>query len=129
MTDLSWLTQREREVMEEVCKGNATKVIGGLLGLSPRTVDVHRANVMRKLHAHNQTHAAILFDRARRSEPAPWSNDVLQAVARCVDFDAWEQSAPAAGEAQQWYERRAAALEKANMIAAIAMIAHLAPEA
>ena len=45
------LTARERSVMELVIAGKANKVIAADLGLSPKTVEVHRANVMRKMEA------------------------------------------------------------------------------
>ena len=44
------LTGREREIMELVVAGNPSKVIGTKLGISSRTVDIHRANIMRKLN-------------------------------------------------------------------------------
>jgi len=43
------LTPREREVMRMVIEGKANKVIASDLGVSPRTVEVHRASVMRKM--------------------------------------------------------------------------------
>lgn len=43
------LTPREREVMERLIEGRPNKVIGHDLGISPRTVEIHRANVMEKL--------------------------------------------------------------------------------
>ena len=43
------LTSREREVMELVSAGKANKVIAAELNLSPKTVEVHRANVMKKM--------------------------------------------------------------------------------
>jgi FixJ family two-component response regulator len=46
---LSTLTTREVEVFESVAEGNANKVIGMDLGISERTVEVHRSQVMRKL--------------------------------------------------------------------------------
>jgi two-component system response regulator FixJ len=42
------LSPREREVMELVVRGAANKEVAVRLGLSPKTVEVHRANVMRK---------------------------------------------------------------------------------
>jgi two-component system response regulator FixJ len=45
------LTAREAEVMELVVAGAANKEVAAQLGLSPKTVEVHRANVMRKTQA------------------------------------------------------------------------------
>ena len=50
-TRLSSLTQREREVMEMIVNGKANKVIAIDLGLSQRTVELHRARVMEKMKA------------------------------------------------------------------------------
>lgn len=47
------LTPREREVMEEILRGKLNKVIAADLDLSIRTVEVHRARVLEKMHARN----------------------------------------------------------------------------
>lgn len=48
---LGTLTQREREVMEMIVNGKANKVVAIDLGLSQRTVELHRARVMEKMKA------------------------------------------------------------------------------
>ena len=45
------LTLREKEIFKLVASGHANKVIGLDLGISERTVEVHRAQVMKKLDA------------------------------------------------------------------------------
>ena len=50
------LTPREREVMASVVDGKANKVIAIDLGLSERTVEIHRANVMEKMGARSVAH-------------------------------------------------------------------------
>ena len=48
---LQQLTPREKSVLEELVKGHANKVIAKVLDISPRTVEIHRARIMSKLHA------------------------------------------------------------------------------
>ena len=45
------LTPREREVLDLVTSGKANKVVAGDLGVSQRTVEIHRAHVMEKMGA------------------------------------------------------------------------------
>lgn len=47
------LTRREREVLHQVVGGASNKEAGRQLGISPRTVEVHRARIMEKLGARN----------------------------------------------------------------------------
>jgi len=56
----SLLTERERGILAHIGRGLVTKEIAAVLGISPRTVDVHRTNLMRKLGVHNATALARL---------------------------------------------------------------------
>lgn len=47
------LTPREREVLQLITNGQSNKEAGRELGISPRTIEVHRARVMEKLGARN----------------------------------------------------------------------------
>ncbi len=50
----STLTPREREVVKLIAEGNSVKEIAVLLGLSAKTVEAHKFNLMRKLNIHNK---------------------------------------------------------------------------
>ena len=47
------LTEREREVLQMVAEGRSTKDIGGKIGVSVKTVETHRHNIMEKLNLHS----------------------------------------------------------------------------
>jgi DNA-binding CsgD family transcriptional regulator len=71
------LTTRETDVMRLICEGLTAQGIGEVLGISSRTVEIHRRRAIIKLCARNQTHAAVLFDRHRTaSAPA----DLVEAL-------------------------------------------------
>lgn len=54
------LTERETEVMELLLTGDSSKVIAQKLKISPKTVDIHRANIMRKLNVRSVVEIAQL---------------------------------------------------------------------
>lgn len=57
---LAVLTPREREVLEGLAQGLPNKTIAYDLGISPRTVEVHRANLMAKLDVRSLSDALRL---------------------------------------------------------------------
>jgi FixJ family two-component response regulator len=64
---LALMTSREREVMDLMVAGDPNKVIGAKLGISPRTVENHRAKVMEKMrcnHLSSLIHLILGLDRS-----------------------------------------------------------------
>jgi len=53
------LTPREREIVQLIAEGRTSKDIALLLGLSVKTVDAHRTNVMRKLRLHSVSEVVL----------------------------------------------------------------------
>jgi DNA-binding NarL/FixJ family response regulator len=64
------LTPREREVLQLAAEGHSTRVIAGLLCLSTKTVEHHRASLMAKLGLHGQTELVKYAIRAGLVESA-----------------------------------------------------------
>ncbi|HEX2667206.1 MAG TPA: response regulator transcription factor [Gammaproteobacteria bacterium] len=62
------LTEREREVLLLIARGNTTRMIAKELGLSVKTVESHRSRIMHKLHVHR---AAELIRYAIRRQLIP----------------------------------------------------------
>jgi FixJ family two-component response regulator len=60
------LTPREKEVMEMVAEGKANKVIAIDLGVSERTVEIHRARVMQKTGAESLPHLVRMIVAAKK---------------------------------------------------------------
>ena len=57
---IAGLTPRERDVLRGLVRGHPNKTIAFDLGISPRTVEVHRANLMTKLGVHSLSDALRL---------------------------------------------------------------------
>ncbi len=53
---LATLSSRERQVLDGLVAGQPNKIIAYDLGISPRTVEIYRANVMTKMQAKNLSH-------------------------------------------------------------------------
>ena len=67
---LAKLTVREREVMEQAAIGLHAKEIAADLGISPRTVEVHKTRLMAKLGVRNVAEL-VRFTLTRKSHPSP----------------------------------------------------------
>lgn len=50
------LTPRERDVLERLVEGKPNKIIAHELEISPRTVEIHRANLMKRMQADSLSH-------------------------------------------------------------------------
>ncbi|ODS24211.1 DNA-binding response regulator [Candidatus Endobugula sertula] len=62
------LTPREREVMEKMIIGDASKVIAYKIGISQRTVDIHRAHVMKKTQAKSLAELVTMATKLKLAE-------------------------------------------------------------
>ncbi|ABA04290.1 two component transcriptional regulator, LuxR family [Nitrobacter winogradskyi Nb-255] len=61
---IATLSQRERQVMDGLVAGLSNKLIAREHNISPRTIEVYRANVMTKMQAHNLSELIRLALRA-----------------------------------------------------------------
>jgi PAS domain S-box-containing protein len=57
---IAGMSERERQVLEGLVDGGSNKTIARDLGISPRTVEMHRANVMERLGAESLPEAVLL---------------------------------------------------------------------
>ncbi len=72
---VSSLTNREADVLSGLVAGLSNKSVAHELGLSPRTVEMHRSNVMRKLQTRS------LSDAVKLALDAGFSRDLLRSAA------------------------------------------------
>lgn len=59
------LTPREREVVQLIAEGKSNKEVARVLGLSVKTADAHRSNIMRKLDLHSVSELVLYAVRNR----------------------------------------------------------------
>jgi FixJ family two-component response regulator len=68
------LTEREQEVLKHWVAGSTSKEIARILGISPRTIDIHRSKIMRKLHAKNSAEIVSIAISGRLGFGPPPNN-------------------------------------------------------
>lgn len=66
---VSALTTRERQVLSDVINGCTTERIAAKLAISPRTVDIHRRNVLMKFNARNTAQAIVIALNSGEFQP------------------------------------------------------------
>jgi FixJ family two-component response regulator len=68
------LSTREREVLDWLAQGSSNKEIARELSISPRTVEIHRANMMTKLGAHHAAEAVRIRLEAELEGDIPFDS-------------------------------------------------------
>ncbi|MEJ2700091.1 MAG: response regulator transcription factor [Desulfuromonadales bacterium] len=72
LADFHGLSDREQQVFSLLVEGKSTAQIGDLLGISPKTVENHRINVMKKLKANNVVDLVKYAVRTSLVDPEQW---------------------------------------------------------
>jgi DNA-binding NarL/FixJ family response regulator len=70
------ITGREREVLTHIALGSSNKLIARELGVSPKTVEKHRSNLMRKLQLHNAAAITMFAIRNGMTSTEPFSGRI-----------------------------------------------------
>jgi DNA-binding NarL/FixJ family response regulator len=63
------LTAREREIVQLLAEGNSSKDVATTLGISIKTAETHRSNIMRKLELHSVSELVLYAVRNQIIEP------------------------------------------------------------
>lgn len=66
---IALLTPRERNVLEKLVAGRSNKIAAYELGISPRTIEIHRANIMDKMQARSLSEVVRIAIAADQSRP------------------------------------------------------------
>ena len=61
------LTPREKEVLEYLISGVSNKIIAAMMSISPRTIETHRANVLRKMNSESVVSLVQKISYVRRT--------------------------------------------------------------
>jgi two-component system response regulator FixJ len=77
---LQALTPRERDVLDGLARGLPNKTIAYDLGISPRTVEIHRANLMSKLEVRSLSEALRLAFAAGADPNEPAAGTQIDAA-------------------------------------------------
>jgi len=78
----STLTLREREVMKLLAEGHTSKKAAAILGLSTKTVEAHKFNLMRKLDIHNKAQLVTVAIQ-QKILPMPFRCESSRPVRSC----------------------------------------------
>lgn len=85
---LSQLTPDESHVMHQMLKGTPNKLIASMLDIAPRTVDIRRQAVLRKMGVSNAIHLVRLLGKA--GVPDKTSMAELSVIGRGEESAAWD---------------------------------------
>jgi DNA-binding NarL/FixJ family response regulator len=75
-TTSSPLTPREREIVQLLAEGKSSKEVASVLGLSVKTAETHRSNIMRKLDLHSVSDVVLYAIRNNIIHVIPASTEV-----------------------------------------------------